>query len=78
MIDWSKWVNLNLYTPTELILFGGGCYLWVIVYAIYVRSIIKEKFIEMPVFAGCADIGWEFTWSFLAATKESKAQWLSA
>ena len=68
MIDWSKLVNLQLYTPFELFLFGGGCYLWVLVYAIYVKDIRKMQFIEMPVFAACGNIGWEFVWGFLAVT----------
>lgn len=67
-MDWSRLVNLTDYTPLELILFGGGCYMWVVVYAIYVRNIFKFKFIEMPLFAACGNIGWEFTWGFLAET----------
>jgi hypothetical protein len=67
-IDWSHWFNLVEYTPFELFLFAGGCSLWVAVYGIFIKNIFKKKYIEMPVFAGCADIGWEFTWSFLAAT----------
>ena len=68
MIDWSQLVNLKDYTPLELILFATGCYLWVVVYALYIRSIIKKKFIEAPIFAICGNIGWEFSWSFLLRT----------
>lgn len=68
MIDWSKLVNLQAYTPLELSLFAGGCYLWVVVYALYIRSIVKKKFIEAPIFAVCGNIGWEFAWSFLLVT----------
>jgi hypothetical protein len=68
MIDWSKLVNLQDYTPFELLLFAGGCYLWVVVYALYIRSIVKKKFIEAPIFAVCGNIGWEFAWSFLLRT----------
>jgi surface polysaccharide O-acyltransferase-like enzyme len=68
MIDWSQLVNLQKYTPLELILFGGGCYMWVVVYVLYIRSIFKKKFIEAPIFGVCGNIGWEFTWSFLAST----------
>lgn len=67
-IDWSHWINFQEYTPLELFLFTGGCFLWVIVYAIYVRQILKHKYIEMPFFAGAVDFGWEFTWSFLLTT----------
>lgn len=68
MIDWSKLVNLQDYTPFELLLFAGGCYLWVVVYMLYIRSILKKKFIEAPIFAVCGNIGWEFAWSFLLRT----------
>lgn len=68
MIDWGKLVNLVDYTPFELLLFAGGCYLWVVVYMLYIRSILKKKFIEAPIFAVCGNIGWEFAWSFLLRT----------
>ena len=68
MIDWSRLVNLQEYTPLELTLFSVGCYLWVVVYIMYIRSIFKYKFIEAPIFAACGNIGWEFTWSFLEKT----------
>jgi hypothetical protein len=65
MIDWSHLLNTQKYHPFELFLFGGGCYMWVFVYAIYIKKIVKLKYIEMPVFAACGNIGWEFVWSFL-------------
>lgn len=68
MIPWDQLINLKLYTPFEMFLFGGGCYLWVLVYGIYVKDIRKMQFIEMPVFAACGNIGWEFVWGFLAVT----------
>jgi hypothetical protein len=68
MIDWGHLVNLQKYTPLELFLFAFGCYLWVVVYALYIRSIFKKKFIEAPIFAQCGNIGWEFVWSFLFYT----------
>jgi hypothetical protein len=58
-------VNLESYTPVELVLFSVGCYLWVIVYFIYIRNIIKLKFIEIPVFAAASNLGWEFIWGFI-------------
>ena len=67
-MDWSKWINFQDYTPLELFLFAGGCFLWVIVYVILLRNIVRKKYFEVPVFAACADVGWEFCWSFLAAT----------
>lgn len=67
-IPWHELLNLEKYTVLELILFGGGCYLWVFVYAIYVRQILKHQFIEMPVFAACGNIAWEFVWGFVYTT----------
>jgi hypothetical protein len=60
------WINWEKYTGLEFFFYGLGCFLWVIAYGIYIRNIIKFKFIEMPVFAGCCDVAWEFVWSFLA------------
>lgn len=66
--QWHGMFNCAEYTGLELFLFAGGCLLWVVVYAIYVKNIIKLKYIEMPVFAACGNIGWEFSWSFVLAT----------
>jgi hypothetical protein len=63
-----SWINTQEYTPFELFLFIGGCSLWVLVYLIWARNIVRKKYFELPIFASCADIGWEFTWSFLATT----------
>jgi hypothetical protein len=60
------WINLKDYTPLEFFFYGLGCLLWVLAYAIYIREIIRLKYVEMPFFAGCCDVGWEFTWSFFA------------
>jgi len=60
------WINWQDYTGLELFFYGLGCLLWVGAYAIYIRNIITLKYVEMPVFAGCCDVAWEFVWSFLA------------
>ena len=46
---------------------GSARFLWVIAYVIYIRNILRCKYVEMPVFAGCCDVAWEFVWSFLAS-----------
>ena len=66
MIADVVWINWDKYTGLELSFYGLGCLLWVIAYAIYIRNIVKFKYVEMPVFAGCCDVAWEFVWSFLA------------
>ena len=58
-------VNLSSYTPLELILFGVGCYMWVVVYAIYIKEIHARKCIGMPVFAACSNFGWEIVWGVI-------------
>jgi hypothetical protein len=60
------WINWQEYSGLEFFFYGVGCLLWVVAYAIYIRNIIKLKYVEMPVFAGCCDVAWEFVWSFLA------------
>ena len=60
------WINWQEYSGLEFFFYGVGCLLWVVAYAIYIRNIIKMKYVEMPVFAGCCDVAWEFVWSFLA------------
>jgi hypothetical protein len=65
-MDHIVWINWKDYTAREFFFYGLGCFFWVIAYAIYIRNIIRYKYVEMPVFAGCCDVGWEFTWSFLA------------
>ena len=66
MIAETVWINWKDYTGLEFFFYGTGSFLWVIAYAIYIRNILKFKFVEMPVFAGCCDVAWEFVWSFLA------------
>src|SRR6185436_16658249 len=61
-------INTTDYTPFELFLFIGGCFLWCVVYVIYIINGKKYKFIEMPVFAAAGNIGWEFTWAWLHRT----------
>ena len=60
------WINWQDYTGLEFFFYGVGSFLWVIAYVIYIRNILRYKYVEMPVFAGCCDVAWEFVWSFLA------------
>jgi hypothetical protein len=65
-MDGIVWINWRDYTGTEFFFYGMGCLLWVMAYGIYIRNIFTFKYVEMPVFAGCCDVAWEFVWSFLA------------
>ncbi|MEM6455343.1 MAG: hypothetical protein AAF772_09645 [Acidobacteriota bacterium] len=68
MLPLEQLVNLDAYTPLEMTLFVTGGFLWAIVYLIYLRSIIRDRYLEMPPFAACSNLGWEFTWSFVTGT----------
>jgi hypothetical protein len=61
----QPFINLKDYTATELIVFGTGCFLWVVVYYFTIRNIIKKQFIEIPLVTVCGNIAWEFLWSWV-------------
>ena len=61
----EPWINLQVYSPFELVLFGVGCSMWVVVYFLYARHIARHMMIGMPVFAAASNFGWEFVWGFL-------------
>lgn len=61
-------VNCADYTPFQLLLFCFGCWLWVVAYIVIIRDFRRYKFVGMPAFAGAANIGWEFVWTFVFAT----------
>lgn len=58
-------VNTRDYSTTELILFAVGCYMWVIVYALYIKEIRQKRCIGMPVFAACSNFAWEIVWGVI-------------
>ncbi|HMK39304.1 MAG TPA: hypothetical protein VK569_08190 [Bacteroidota bacterium] len=58
-------INLKAYTPLEMVLFAGGCYIWVAVYIIYIRHIMRHRMIGMPVFAAASNIAWELVYGFV-------------
>jgi hypothetical protein len=61
-------LNLQDYTPIQLALYAGGAYLWVIAYVIYIRNGFRYRIVEMPAFAACGNIGWEFCWALIFRT----------
>lgn len=58
-------LNLRDYTPLELITFGLGCFLWIVVYYFTLRSIFRRQFVEIPVVTIWGNIVWEFLWSWV-------------
>ncbi|MDZ4822385.1 MAG: hypothetical protein SH856_02890 [Flavobacteriales bacterium] len=65
---WDSIINLKDYTITEHIFFASGCVAWVIIYVNVIRNIRSIKYIEIPIMAVCANISWEFIWSFIFET----------
>lgn len=66
--EMMKLINLCDYSIFDLTLITLGTVFWIVVYIIIIRNSIKRQFVEMPVMAGLANIGWEFAWSFLITT----------
>lgn len=61
-------LNLTDYTAPQLVLCSSGAYLWVIAFVIYIRNGFKYQVVEMPAFAACGNIGWEFCWALIFTT----------
>ncbi len=59
----DKLLNFEKYTHLELAVFLTGCFLWVVVYGIFVRDMFKKQSAEMPFFAAVSNLAWEFLWS---------------
>ena len=57
-------INFQDYALSGLVFNGIGCLFWVVAYAVLVWEILKKKYVEMPAYIACANIGWEFVWSF--------------
>ncbi len=56
-------LNLIDYTPLEMILFAGGCLLWVVAYGLLIRNGLRYKILEMPAIAAASNFAWEALWS---------------
>ena len=61
----QPWLNTQTYSPLMLTLFLTGCALWVVVYVVVLRSIKRDKFVEIPIIGVAGNISWEFIWSFV-------------
>jgi len=57
-------VNMQDYTLLDHLLFGIGCFLWVIVYILVLINIRKFKFVEIPMIAVTVNFAWETLWSW--------------
>ena len=64
----QPFINTVDYTPLELILFGAGCLLWIVVYFFTLRNIFQRQFVEIPLVTITGNIVWEFLWSWVFVT----------
>ena len=64
-VDSGVWFNTGQYPVPLLILFGVGCFGWVVAYVAIVRNALRNQFLEIPAGAVVANIAWEFVWGFL-------------
>lgn len=64
----QPFINLVDYTVADHLLFGIGCFLWVIVYIIVIKNIHKYQFIEIPLMAIAINFAWETLWSWVFTT----------
>jgi len=68
--NWFNWVDINCvpYTDVQMVLFAGGCLMWVVAYGILIYETIKHKFMEMAAFAAASNFAWEALWSWAFRT----------
>lgn len=59
------WINTDIYSVTELILFGIGAFFWILCYVFTIRNIIKYKYVSISAGVIGANIAWEFLWAFI-------------
>lgn len=59
------WLNTDIYSVTELILFGIGAFFWILCYVFTIRNIIKYKYVSISAGVIGANIAWEFLWAFI-------------
>lgn len=56
------------FTLAQTIPLALGTGFWIAFYFILVRNAMRTKFVEMPVFAACGNIAWEFLWGYVFTT----------
>jgi hypothetical protein len=56
------------YTILQLILFAGGCLMWVVAYVIIIRNARRYRAMDMAVVAVCSNFAWETLWSWAFKT----------
>jgi hypothetical protein len=60
----EPWLNTAKYSGPMLLLYGVGCFGWVVAYWGTLQKIRTRHYVEIPAAAVVANIAWEFVWSF--------------
>ncbi|MBK8491876.1 MAG: hypothetical protein IPL49_13550 [Saprospirales bacterium] len=61
-------LDLDMFSPFQVAMLLAGTFLWLWYYVILLRNSYKLKYVEMPIFAACANIAWEMLWGFYFKT----------
>lgn len=67
----GQFLKLDVFGTALTIVFVVGCLFWVVAYVVTIQNIRKFRFVEIPVVGACANLAWEFTWSFPFADQVS-------
>lgn len=71
--DPHPWFDTTNYEPFQIALFLAGALLWVLVYIVVIRNIVKLKVVAIPLVAICLNFGFEVTTSFFFVPDMGKA-----
>lgn len=63
-MDINYWINLKEFTAYEIIVTAIGWIFWITFYGLIIKSIRKDKYVEMPWICVLGNISWEFVWGF--------------
>ena len=62
--DPHPWFDTTNYEPFQIALFLAGAVLWIVVYIVVIRDIVKLKVVALQLVALCLNFGFEVTTSF--------------
>ncbi len=57
-------LNLEAYTPLQILLYSLGGLSWVVFYSTIIRNAHRHAFAAVPLFGLAGFIGWEILWGF--------------
>jgi hypothetical protein len=67
------WFDTTNYKPFQIALFLTGALLWVLVYIVVIRNIVKLRVVAIPLVAICLNFGFEVTKSLFFVPDMGKA-----